>query len=403
MNRDFVLQWKPSTSSIPQAALFSEKKDDAHYSMLMLLPPKQKPVKTMARDLIFILDTSGSMQGSSIEQAKKSLVYALNQLGEHDRFNIIEFNSDFSTLFHQAKFATDDNRRKAEDWIHSLKANGGTEMFPALREAFSQTASGERLKQTVFITDGAIGNESQLFKLIESDIGSSRLFTVGIGYAPNSYFMKKAARFGRGTYEYIASPNDVNENMNQLFTKLNSAVSKNIHIDWPDSFDVFPKRVGDLYLNEPLVVFTRSDDLSHDINIEGRNAEGRWQKSIKLQELDNTVGLGSLWARKKIDAVEDQHHIGNISDEELKTKIITLALKHKLLSRFTSFVAVDKTPVRPTSIPLKTNAIPNALAKGQQLQSIPFPKTATPAEFSFWLGLFFLTIVVLIRRMRSDD
>ncbi len=402
MNRDFVLQWQATPDQTPNAAIFTQKQGDDLFAMLMLVPPQKQSTQTLARDIVFIIDTSGSMQGSSIAEAKASLQFALESLSPSDRFNLIEFNSSYSTLFNKTQMASERNIQKASQWVANLQANGGTEMHNALSEAFKQFEDSSSLKQIVFITDGAIGNESNLFKLIENKISDTRLFTVGIGSAPNSYFMKKAAQFGRGTFEYIAHPDDIQANMSRLFDKLNSASSKNIEISWPSNSDVYPKRIGDLYLNEPIVAFAKLQSSPKELLVKGETSERTWENTLSFTSDHSASGISSLWARKKIESIEDKGHTGKLNQNDVKKSILSLALEHKLLSRFTSFVAVDKAPVRIEEERLITKAIPNLVAKGQRLQAVTYPKTATTAEFSFWLGLFIFTILILYKRLKSD-
>jgi Ca-activated chloride channel family protein len=202
MDHDFELLWRPVPSVAPRAMVFREMIADQPHYLLMVMPPdvaSEVPL-SMPRELIFVVDTSGSMHGTSIAQAKKALSQALDGLSANDRFNIIEFNSITRALFHQSVAADAVNIAHARNFVQRLEANGGTEMRPALRLALDSARSESYLRQIVFITDGSVGNEEELYTMIESRLGSARLFTVGIGSAPNSWFMRKAAELGRGTF-----------------------------------------------------------------------------------------------------------------------------------------------------------------------------------------------------------
>ena len=167
----------------------------------------------MARELILVVDTSGSMHGDSIEQARAALELALQQLRPGDRFNVIQFSDRLHSLFEHAVTADAEHLRRARAYIRALRAEGGTEMLPAMRHALRNQPRDGLLRQVVFLTDGAIGNEQALFDTIAERLGDSRLFTVGIGSAPNALFMRKAARFSRGTFAYIGSTQDVQVQM----------------------------------------------------------------------------------------------------------------------------------------------------------------------------------------------
>ena len=182
LSKDVVLQWAPRTGRAPVAAMFRERIDKADYLLMMLMPPQQLESKTvLPREMIYIIDTSGSMKGVSIAQAREALLRGLQHLSPRDRFNVIEFNSHHNALWADAVAATDSNIARATRYIQGLNANGGTNMAPALQFAFAGSAAEGMVRQIVFITDGSVGNEAALFNLITSSRGSSRLFTVGIG------------------------------------------------------------------------------------------------------------------------------------------------------------------------------------------------------------------------------
>ena len=150
-----------------------------------------------------MIDTSGSMHGASIAQARQALHAALESLEDTDTFNIIRFNNSTSSLFPAAVAASGANLSRARSFVDGLQADGGTRMMPALELALAQGPRAGRLRQVVFMTDGAVGNEEALFSFISQHLGDNRLFTVGIGSAPNAHFMNRAAKFGRGTFTYI--------------------------------------------------------------------------------------------------------------------------------------------------------------------------------------------------------
>ena len=229
-DRDFELTWEPKAGHAPHATMFQEQHGTHTYFLLMVTPPA--PVfssqLTVSRDVTFVIDTSGSMHGTSIEQAKLALQLALTRLKTKDRFNIIQFNHDAHSLFPSTQPVTPQAIRQAARYIARLEAEGGTEMLPALQQALQTRETHTKLRQVIFITDGQVGNEAALFRLIEQQLGPTRLFTVGIGSAPNSYFMRHAAKFGRGTFTYIGHHREVQEKMGQLFEKLEHPIVTDI-------------------------------------------------------------------------------------------------------------------------------------------------------------------------------
>ena len=190
----------------------------------------------MPREVVFVIDTSGSMAGKSLTEAKAALTLALSRLTPQDSFNLIQFNSVTHRLYSTARFASDSRIHDAQRYVKGLKASGGTEMQTALAYALSQGPNQEaphRLRQIIFITDGLVGNENALFALLQRDLHNTRLFTVGIGSAPNGHFMRKAAQFGKGTFTHIGSTKEVQEKMNRLFLKLeHPALYRHHHSIW---------------------------------------------------------------------------------------------------------------------------------------------------------------------------
>ena len=236
LDHDLELFWRPVPDKAPRAMVFSEMLKGDPYVLLMLLPPNEAIADSvvMPRELIFVIDTSGSMHGTSIEQAKRALLLALHGLKPADRFNVIQLNSVTRSIFPHSVMADPGYIRTAEAYVRGLKADGGTNMRPALERALRSAASETHLRQIIFITDGSVGNEQELYKLIERDLDQARLFTVGIGSAPNGWFMRKAAEAGRGTYSYISALHEIDEKMERLIRKLERPQVTDIRIEWPD-------------------------------------------------------------------------------------------------------------------------------------------------------------------------
>ncbi len=268
-DRDFELLWQPELYDQPQLTAFNETTDEGSYTMISLLPPETSfaQQKIPARDVIFVLDISGSMSGTSIKQAKASLKTALDGLTPVDRFNIIWFNDRSGSLFPKAVEASFEYKNYAKIYIEQLHADGGTEMLPALKLALSKQEEFSRFRQVIFLTDGNISNETELFNVIKKQLGNGRLFTIGIGSAPNSYFMRKAARHGRGTFTYIGDINEVQKKTIALLKKLESPALINIQLDInsaikeKDQYEIFPSVIPDLYAGEPLTLLLKGKDI----------------------------------------------------------------------------------------------------------------------------------------------
>ena len=412
-NRDFELIWQPNPSDVPKAALFTEEINGYDYGMIMMLPPDIEKAEILNREIIYVIDTSGSMDGESILQAKAALRISLTRLKPNDHFNIIQFNSLTSSLFHQSQLATQTSLLRALNYVDSLKADGGTEMEPALLAALENQERNVGLRQVIFITDGSIGNEQALFKTIQQRLGRSRLFTIGIGSAPNSHFMSRAANFGRGTHTYIGKLSEVNTRMQSLFEKIESPVLRDIHtnigqlsgFEFMNSMEIWPQKINDLYSGEPLLIAVRAKNLPLDeIRISGQVAKSRWSSSLMLSGGENRTGIAKFWARKKIATLMEQKQDDGF--ESVKKIITNTALEHHLVSKFTSLIAVDLSPVRPSNRKLNSNAIPGHLPLNWQYDKVfgqKFPDTATDVRLNFIIGILLMLFASFFYLIHRND
>lgn len=429
-NRDFELVWQPELQNKPQLTAFNETLNENNYTMLTLLPPELSYLqeKVQARDVIFVLDISGSMAGTSIEQAKASLTTAIDGLSNIDRFNIIWFNNETDSLFPDVISASVQYKNYAKQFIKQLQANGGTEMLPAMKLALSKQQAFSRLRQVVFLTDGNISNESELFSVIDKQLGESRLFTIGIGSAPNAYFMRKAANKGRGTFTYIGNLNEVQEKTNSLLKKLETPALINIQLntalnindsttDEQNHVEIYPSVIPDLYAGEPLTLLLKSDKkVPLNISLKGDYGNSEWQTSATLKDTAQS-GLRIAWAREKIASLMNQHResTGDVERQTVKQEITDTALQHHLVSRYTSLVAVDVTPTNDSGL-LYRERMKNNLPHGWKnpspakdlmpapdmtLASLQLPQTASSSRLNLILAIILFASGLLIYRWKN--
>jgi Ca-activated chloride channel homolog len=393
-DRDFVLRWAPQPSAAPVAALLRENAADAQYALLMLVPPSL-PAATLPRELILVIDTSGSMEGQSIIQAREALDQALQRLTPRDRFNVIQFNSVTTPLFPQAVPATPQDVQLAREWVASLRATGGTEMLPALQLALRSAADDGHVRQVVFATDGAVEQAEALYTTIENELGASRLFPIGIGSAPNAHFLQRAAELGRGSAVTIRKLDEVAGELQKLFAKLDRPALRDLRLNLPAAAEVYPQQLPDLYQGEALLLVARLDSGARSggkAELLGQLAGAPWSQQMAFDLEGDARGLGRLWAQRKIGALEDALRRGG-DETVLKPQLLALALQHQLVSRYTSLVAVDKTPQRPADAALQSVEVENALPDG----STGFAQTATPARLWTALGLLCLLLALFTR------
>ncbi len=401
-DRDFELAWTPEPGTMPRGALFREERAGATYALVTLFPPVGPQVEAtcLPREVVYVIDTSGSMNGLSIEQARRALLLAIDRLRPADRFNVIQFNSDTEVLWDETRPATPESRAEARAWVERLRAEGGTEMAGALLTALAGRGDPRLVRQIVFLTDGSVGNEEQLFGIIRERLGDARLFTVGIGSAPNSHLMTKAAEFGHGTFTYIGDVREVEERMARLFSILESPVLTDVEVTWTGgaTVETWPARVPDLYLGEPVVVSAKLEGPAEQVAITGRRGSEAWTTAMALSGGRRGEGAAVLWARRKVESLLRSLHEG-ADAEEVRKGVVALGLEHHLVTKHTSLVAVDVTPSRPDGADLQTAAVPTNLPHGWVYESVfgGLPQTATPAPFHFLVAILWLLAAAALR------
>ncbi|MEO1039661.1 MAG: marine proteobacterial sortase target protein [Pseudomonadota bacterium] len=382
-DRDFVLTWSAAQRDTPQIALFEETVDGQSYLLAMIAPPAELGANAprRERETIFVIDNSGSMAGGSIEQARAALVLALERLEPGDTFNVVRFDDTFDVLFPDAVPADARHVDQAVKWVSRLQAEGGTQMLPAMRAALTDPVRDvTRVRQVVFLTDGAIGNEAQLFSAIDAELGASRLFPVGIGSAPNSYFMSRAARIGRGRFTHIGDLSEVSEEMAALFEALERPVMTDMDALFEEGAltEIWPAPLPDLYFGEPVVLTARADDPVARMILEGQLAEAGWRQEISLADAVEASGVAQLWARNKIAGLEELRFQG-ASVQTIDRQVLATALQFGLVTRLTSLVAVDREPARPDDAPLASRDIPLMLPDGWEFDAVFGEAAAAPA------------------------
>jgi len=376
-DKDFELTWKAAPGKTPSAGLFREVRDGKTYLLAFVTPPATPDANAAPakREVVFVIDNSGSMSGPSIEQAKESLALAISRLNADDRFNVIRFDDTMTDYFNGLVAASPDNREKAISYVRSLNADGGTEMLPALQDALRNQGSvaAGALRQVVFLTDGAIGNEQQLFTEITQNRGDARVFTVGIGSAPNSYFMTKAAEMGRGTFTQIGSTDQIATRMAELFQKLQNPAMTDIAatFEGAKAEDITPNPMPDLYTGEPVVLTAELPDIKQTgkLQITVKTGTQPWRVEMDIANAADGQGISKLWARRKIDDLEARSYERQ-DPTALDKDVEAVALAHHLVSRMTSLVAVDVTPSRPQDKPLDSAKLPLNLPDGWDFEKV---------------------------------
>lgn len=412
MDRDLVLSWRPRESHRPQAAVFQQQVAGERYAMLMLVPPvADAPVPARRRELVLVLDVSGSMQGAPIRQAKQAVAFALDTLKPDDYFNLVVFNDRHRLLFDRSRRADVSALDEARRFLAKLDADRGTQMLPALTAALtlvppeSEHEGAPPLRQLIFVTDGAVGNEQEIMAQLDRHGGDARLFTVGIGSAPNSYFMHEAARSGRGTAVFIGQAAEVATQMRQLFAAIEQPMVSDLQVHWPVSGEAYPSPVPDLYAGQPLIQLVRLSEpaVDGDIRISGRFGTRHWERHLALPAQGDDAGVAATWARRKLDGMLRELRRG-VPRDEVRSRALPLALSFSLASPFTSFVAVEEEPRRPQGAFPLGQKVANVRPEGQAAPRFAFAQGATSGPLQLLVAsvcLFLALLALAISGRRS--
>ena len=242
----------------------------------------------------------------------------------------------------------------------------------------------------MFITDGSVGNEHELLLQVGEQLRDSRLFTVSIGSAPNEWFMRKAAEIGRGSHTQIGRQDEVEERMASLWSRIENPAIQNICVDWGMDAEFYPEIIPDLYAGEPLWLYARLPAEPREVLVCGDLEGEYWELQSRAMAGHGSEDLAAMWARSKIQALEDGRIFGSDSDS-VRRQVLDLALDFGLLTRYTSLVAVDRTASRPESSGLQAENVPSLLPAGSTLAT-GFNQTATGWQLQLALSLFSLLV-----------
>ena len=404
--RDFILNWRALPGRQPQASLFQESWGGRHQSLLILTPPPATGAwqASPRREIIFVVDTSGSMAGTALDQARRALRAGIEQLDPNDHFNVLAFSTSVRELFDGTKPAAPEWRKAALSFVDALEVDGSTEMGLALERALRPArVESDRVRQVVFMTDGGVPGPDALLDAIRRWVGETRIFMVGIGSAPNEHFMRKAALHGRGTYTAIGDPKEVSDAMLGLFGKLGSVVLSEIELEFPSGVtaEMSPARIGDLYRGEPLVVAIESNQPLGWVGVRGRAKDSPWRVTVDGRDAEQRPGVHVLWARRKIAELIDTIRTSGDPDGKATQAATALALEHHLVSPYTSLVAVERISSRRDHDRWVQKQVPGPVASASAPGlSIRFAQGSTPAALQLGMGATGLALAWAVSRVR---
>jgi len=367
-NKDFVLRYDVAGRAI-QDALLTHRSDKGGYFTLILQPPDRVTAEDVRpKELVFVLDTSGSMEGFPIEKAKETMKLALNSLYPTDTFNLITFAGDTEILFSKPVPATRANLNKAQAFLNSRSGSGGTEMMTAIKAALEPSDDQSHIRIVCFMTDGYVGNDMEIISEVQKH-PNARVFSFGIGRAVNRFLLDKMAEAGRGEVEYVNLNDDGSAAARRFHERVRNPLLTDISIDWNNLpvADVYPQRIPDLFGAKPLVLTGRFTSAGRGtIRLKGKMGGSDFVREIPV-ELPETMALhdvlAPLWARARVDNLMNEDYAGVQSGNmraDLKDTITQLGIEYRLMTQFTSFVAVEEMIVtdggqpRRIDVPIET-------------------------------------------------
>ncbi|MGB6774572.1 MAG: VIT and VWA domain-containing protein [Terriglobales bacterium] len=384
-NKDFILKYSVagdqiSDAVLSQAAPANSKLGPGGYFTLILQPPARIPESDITpKELVFVLDTSGSMRGFPIEKAKAFVSHALDELYPGDTFNLITFSGDTQVLFPEPVFPTVENIAKAKAVLGVKSGAGGTVMMNAIRAALEPSDSQDHVRVVCFLTDGYVGNDLEIIGEVQKHT-NARVFAFGVGTSVNRFLIESMAKAGRGESEIVT----INESdkadaaAHRLYERLRAPLLTDVSIDWGGLpvTDLYPRTLPDLYSGNPLIVSGRyTTATSGTIHIRGKRAGEDFVRAIPVS-LSASAGSyriqSSFWARGKIDDLMSQDWAGlqrgNIKPE-LQKEITQLGLDYRLMTQFTSFVAVEEQVVTKDGKPQRVE-VPVEMPEGVTYEGV---------------------------------
>lgn len=381
-NKDFILKYKVAGPEMSDAILTHADKTGGYFTLILQPPDRPQEKALVPRQLIFVVDTSGSMWGFPLDMAKKTVQRALDNLRKDETFNLITFSGDTRILFPEPVPATPENIAKAKEVLAGAYGSGGTEMMKAIRTALGDDAGADKpmeadpIRVVCFMTDGYVGNDADIIAEVKKH-SDARVFSFGIGTAVNRFLLTKMAEEGHGDVEFVTAPGEAQAAADRFYERVHSPVLTNIAIDWNGLpvTDVYPKNVRDLFSAKPIIITGRySGSPAGKITIKGYQGTGDYSRTIPVDFSSagaSNAALEKIWARHKVEDLMSQDWNGiQAGNSKYKADIIKVGLEHSLATQYTSFVAVEERTVVSDGKPVKVE-VPVELPEGVSPLAVP--------------------------------
>ncbi len=367
-NKDFVLTYRIAGKGI-ETALLTHRTDDEGTFLLMIQPPAEMTgAEAVPKEMVFVLDCSGSMGGQPMAASKRLMKKFIAGMNPDDSFQIIRFSESASSLSPTPLVNTEANRSRGLAYVDTLQGYGGTMMIEGIKAALGFQPDPDRQRMVFFLTDGYIGNETEILGAIRDRVGDTRLYSLGVGSSPNRYLIDEMANEGRGFSQYVGLSDDPAPAVDRFYRRLNLPVLTAVETDWGglDVIDPLPASVPDLFDNQPVFLVGRYRNPGQGtVVLRGRRGHGFAEIPVEVTFPEHeraNPALEQLWARRKIAELMRRQIRQEIP--EVKEQVLALALQYHIMSRYTSFVAVERKLKEGVHLPLETILIPSELPDG---------------------------------------
>ncbi|MEH1820832.1 MAG: VIT domain-containing protein [Nostoc sp.] len=354
-NKDLILRYQVSSNETQSTVLTQADDRGGHFAIYLIPALEYSTDEIVAKDVVFLVDTSGSQSGDPLQKCQELMRRFINGLNPNDTFTIIDFSDRVRQLSPKPLPNTAENRAKAIAYINNLQADSSTEMLSGIRTAINFPTPVGRLRSVVLLTDGYIGNENEILAEVQQHLQpGNRLYSFGVGSSVNRFLLNRIAEIGRGISTIIRHDEPTEEVAEKFYRQINNPVLTNIQISWrgdTESPVIYPKVAPDLFSEQPLVLFGRKQDgVRGNLQISGIAAGGKhYEKTFHLifEETGN-LAVAQLWGRACIKDLMNQ--MVSFETKAGVEAVTETALTYQLLSQYTAFVAVsDDVRVEPRS------------------------------------------------------
>lgn len=373
LDRDVVVRWPVAGHAVGTSLDVGRPQGQREsYGLLTLVPPERARQRSCRRDLILLLDTSGSMDGDPLRQLKRTALALIDSLGEDDTLEMIEFSSTARRWHGRAKQVSSSVKRDARGWVNGLRAGGGTEMVSGMLEALAPLTERSQ-RQVVLMTDGYIGQEREVMTQVMQRLprGSCRVHVVGVGSSVNRTLTAGVARAGAGVELILAPGEDAERLVSGLLARTASPLVTHVEVRGAALLANAPAYLPDLYAGSPALISLQLRPEGGSIELSGLTADGPWRETVQVPACDEgqgTVTLAKLFARETVEDLELAHATTTTEHAAIDRAIEDLGLRYQIATRLTTWVAVSQDatvdPTRATRHEVVAQEVPHGTSVG---------------------------------------